>query len=98
MTPPRLWATFPGDPCAAHRYTRHNDAAHRVHQRSITNLKEKGGKDMTHEVWQIRVQGHLGSQWKDWFEGMTITNDEKGDAILSGPLADQAALYGVLLK
>jgi hypothetical protein len=53
---------------------------------------------MTHEVWQIRVQGHLGSQWKDWFEGMTITNDEQGDAILCGPLADQAALYGVLLK
>lgn len=53
---------------------------------------------MAREIWQIRVQGHLGPQWKDWFEGMTITNVEQGEAILVGPLADQAALFGVLLK
>ena len=53
---------------------------------------------MAFEIWQIRVQGHLGAQWKDWFEGMTITNVEQSEAVLSGPLADQAALYGVLLK
>lgn len=53
---------------------------------------------MTREVWQIRVRGHLGPQWADWFESMTITNVEQGEAILFGSLVDQAALYGVLLK
>ena len=53
---------------------------------------------MTGQVWQIRVRGHLGSQWQELFDGLTIANVEDGEAIVSGPLADQAALYGVLLK
>lgn len=56
---------------------------------------------MTAQVWQIRVRGHLGAQWSEWFEGLTITNIQHGQeaqAILSGPLADQAALHGVLAK
>lgn len=36
---------------------------------------------MAFEIWQIRVQGHLGAQWKDWFEGMTITNVEQFVAV-----------------
>jgi hypothetical protein len=48
-------------------------------------------------VYQIRVKGHLGRQWTDWFEGMTITLEEGGDTILTGPV-DQAALYGLLRK
>lgn len=48
--------------------------------------------------YQIRVRGHLGSHGAAWFEGLTITNEEGGDAILEGPLADQAALYGVLIR
>ncbi|HEV2235621.1 MAG TPA: hypothetical protein VGR57_03080 [Ktedonobacterales bacterium] len=52
-------------------------------------------------MWRIRVRGHLGPQWSEWFEGLTITNLLEGheaEAILSGPLADQAALHGVLAK
>ena len=45
---------------------------------------------------EIRVQGHLDSSWSEWFDGMTITNVENGEAILSGPVVDQAALQGVL--
>jgi len=53
---------------------------------------------MVHEWYQIRVKGHLGEQWRDWFDGLTITNVEQGEALLSGPLPDQAALHGVLTK
>jgi hypothetical protein len=49
-------------------------------------------------VYQIRIKGHLGSQWTDWFEGMTITLEDNGDTLLSGPVADQSALYGLLKK
>ncbi|HSN94080.1 MAG TPA: hypothetical protein VLR89_03345 [Anaerolineaceae bacterium] len=48
--------------------------------------------------YKIRIQGQLDSQWTDWFEGLTITLDEKGDTLLTGPLIDQAALHGVLKK
>jgi hypothetical protein len=50
------------------------------------------------EIYQIRVKGHLGQCWKQWFDGLTITNVEQGEAVLSGPLPDQAALHGVLMK
>ena len=49
-------------------------------------------------VYQIRLKGHLGSQWTDWFGGLTITLEEEGDTLLTGPVADQAALHGVLKK
>ncbi len=49
-------------------------------------------------VYQIRLKGHLGSQWSDWFEGLTITLAEEGETLLTGPVADQAALHGVLKK
>lgn len=47
---------------------------------------------------QIRVKGHLSptSRWADWFGGLTIENQPDGEAVLSGPLSDQSALYGVL--
>lgn len=49
-------------------------------------------------VYQIRLKGHLGSQWTDWFEGLTITLEEDGDTLLTGPVIDQAALHGLLKK
>ncbi len=49
-------------------------------------------------VYQIRIKGHLDSQWTDWFEGMTITLEENGDTLLTGPVIDQAALHGLLKK
>ena len=47
-------------------------------------------------VYQIRVQGHLGRQWTDWFGGLTITLEDNGDTLMTGPVVDQAALHGVL--
>jgi hypothetical protein len=49
-------------------------------------------------IYQIRIQGHLGSEWTDWFEGLSITLEDNGETLLSGPVVDQAALYGLLRK
>ena len=49
-------------------------------------------------VYQIRLKGHLGSQWTDWFDGLTITLEEDGNTLLTGPVVDQAALHGLLKK
>ena len=49
-------------------------------------------------VYEIRVKEHLDQRWSAWFDGMTITNEENGDAIISGPLVDQAALHSLLIK
>lgn len=48
--------------------------------------------------YEIRVKGHLGDSWPSWFQGMTLHHDEGGETILSGPLADEAALHGMLAK
>ena len=49
-------------------------------------------------VYQIRIKGHLGRQWTDWFAGLTIIQQDNGDTLLSGPVVDQAALHGLLRK
>jgi len=49
-------------------------------------------------VYQIRIKGNLGREWTDWFEGLTITLEEDGITLLTGPVVDQAALHGLLKK
>jgi hypothetical protein len=49
-------------------------------------------------VYQIRIKGHLDGRWTDWFGGLTITLEENGDTLLTGPVVDQAALHGLLRK
>jgi hypothetical protein len=49
-------------------------------------------------VYQIGIEGHLGLQWADWFEGLAITLEEDGRTLLTGPVTDQAALHGLLKK
>jgi hypothetical protein len=49
-------------------------------------------------IYEIRLRGHLDSQWIDWFGGLTITLEEDGDTLLTGPVIDQAALHGLLKK
>ncbi len=50
------------------------------------------------QVYTIRVQGHLGREWSEWFEGLAITLEDDGDTLLTGPVVDQAALHGLLRK
>ena len=49
-------------------------------------------------VYQIRIKGHLGREWTDWFEGLTIIALVNGETLLTGPVVDQAALHGLLKK
>ena len=49
-------------------------------------------------VYQIRIKGHLGSQWAEWFDGMTVTQESNGETLLTGSVVDQAALHGLLKK
>ena len=48
--------------------------------------------------YQIRVRGVLGSGWSTWFDGLQVTNDDRGQTTIAGPVADQAALHGLLAK
>ena len=48
--------------------------------------------------YQIRLKGHLDSQWESWFGGFAIVQAENGETVLTGSVSDQAALYGVLKK
>ena len=49
-------------------------------------------------VYQIRLEGHLGPQWAAWFGGLSITLEDNGETLLTGPVVDQAALHGLLRK
>jgi hypothetical protein len=49
-------------------------------------------------IYEIRVQGILDEHWSEWFDGMTLSSDANGETTLSGPVTDQAALHGLLVK
>ena len=49
-------------------------------------------------IYAIRIKGHLGRQWTDWFGEMTFTLEDNGDTLMTGPVVDQAALHGLLKK
>ncbi len=49
-------------------------------------------------LYEIRIKGHLDNRWADWFEGLTLTLEDNGDTLLTGPVVDQAALHGLLRK
>jgi hypothetical protein len=53
---------------------------------------------MAHDVYRITIKGHLDGDWSEWFEGLTITRVDTGETLLTGPLVDQTALHGVLMK
>jgi hypothetical protein len=48
------------------------------------------------QCYEIRIKGYLDVRWAEWFEGLTITLEENGNTLLSGPVVDQAALHGLL--
>jgi hypothetical protein len=64
----------------------------------MSNIRDQETNPSQPMVYQIRIKGHLAHQWTDWFEGLTITLEEDGDTLLTGPVIDQAALHGVLKK
>jgi hypothetical protein len=56
------------------------------------------GQHSQQQCYEIRLKGHLDGRWAEWFEGLTITLEDNGDTLLTGPLVDQAALHGLLKK
>jgi hypothetical protein len=50
------------------------------------------------QVYEIRIEGHFDGQWADWFDSMSVTLEEDGTTLLTGPVADQSALFGLLRK
>jgi hypothetical protein len=50
------------------------------------------------EPYEIRIKGHLDHRWASWFDGLTLTLEDNGDTLLTGPVVDQAALHGLLRK
>jgi hypothetical protein len=64
-------------------------------------MSDKPTYDEKHSLppcYEIRIKGHLDDRWSDWFEDLTITLEEDGDTLLTGPVIDQAALHGLLKK
>jgi hypothetical protein len=66
----------------------------RVMSNELNSKTDPGGA----AIYQIRLKGHLGPQWTDWFAGLTVTLENNGDTLLAGPVVDQAALHGLLRK
>ena len=57
--------------------------------------KKKNEKTL---IYQVRIEGQFDQQWTDWFEGLTVTQEEDGTTLLTGPIVDQSALHGLLKK
>ena len=53
---------------------------------------------MTRGIYQIKVKGHLDTNRSEWFEGWTISQENDGNTLLTGPVTDQSALHGLLIK
>ena len=66
--------------------------------RGMSNEINSGSEKAQPLVYQIRIKGHLGRQWTNWFGGLTITLEDNGETLLTGPVVDQAALHGLLRK
>ncbi|MBN1581790.1 MAG: hypothetical protein JXA89_13885 [Anaerolineae bacterium] len=48
--------------------------------------------------YQIRLKGHLDARWSDWFDGLALSHQTNGTTLLDGPVVDQAALHGLLVR
>jgi len=61
-------------------------------------MTNQNSSDTRSEHYAITVKGHLNSCWSEWFDGLTMTYMESGETVLSGSVADQAALHGLLMR
>jgi hypothetical protein len=64
----------------------------------MPNMRNQKANPSKSIIYEIRIKGHLDSQWADWFEGLKITLEEDGNTLLTGPVIDQPALHGLLKK
>lgn len=64
----------------------------------MNQLRSSAANNHPPEQYEICIKGHLNHRWSDWFEGFEIALKDNGETRLSGPVVDQAALYGLLIK
>jgi hypothetical protein len=64
----------------------------------MSNNQPFDKKHNQNQRYEIRLNGHLDNRWDKWFEGLTITLEDNGETLLTGPVVDQAALHGLLKK
>jgi hypothetical protein len=64
----------------------------------MTNLRTPTSDPPEAGRYEIRLRGRLDAHWAAWFDGLTVTDEIDGTTVLSGPIADQAALHGVLQR
>jgi hypothetical protein len=67
-------------------------------QRGMSNKVDSQIDSDQPTIYQIRIKGHLGQQWAEWFGGLTITLEENGETLMTGLVIDQADLHGLLRK
>jgi hypothetical protein len=67
-------------------------------RKTLSNKRITQSENEQSMTYQIRIKGHLDSQWTEWFEGLTITLEANGDTILTGSVVDQSALHSLLKK
>lgn len=60
--------------------------------------EEDDKHSMESRVYQIRIRGYLDNSWSEWFEGLRIAYEQDGTTVLTGPVTDQSALHGLLIK
>lgn len=73
-------------------------AQHRKGCRVMANTRNRTTDPNQPPIYQIRVRGHLGPQWAEWFGDLVVTTEDNGDTFLTGPVVDQAALHGLLRR
>ena len=54
--------------------------------------------EQPYEQYRVRIGGHLDPAWSAWFDSLIVTQADDGTTELAGPLADQAALFGLLAR
>jgi hypothetical protein len=64
----------------------------------MPNEQNLGNDPDRPKIFEIRIKGHLGQQWANWFDGLTVTLEDGGSTLLNGPVVDQSALHGILKK
>lgn len=61
-------------------------------------MTKENAKQPEGEIYELRIEGYLRRDWSDWLDGLVISHEEGGVTVLSGIVADQAALHGLLAK
>jgi hypothetical protein len=67
-------------------------------RRGMTERHTPGGDHPEAGRYEIRLTGHLDAHWTGWFDGLTVSHEADGATLISGPIADQAALHGLLQR